>query len=744
MSDLERRLREALRAQGDRFEPDDLHVARARFVERARRRRRLAYLRTGGAVVAAILLAVLVIPGTLTEPDPIDLAGAGAEVVATIPVGGAPTTAAAAPGGSVWVANGEQVVQIDPDSNEVLGVVPLADSDEVAATNDHVWISTRNGIVHRIDPATGEVGAETAMPRPQRLDLAARGDSLWAVGTSDGHLYETGASEGTFDEIGEDAGDSATSPGAGFVFGQQFEGMPLTDVAVGDAGLWALFRSDDSSGILQIDPDDITGSEEPIPVEIGDNADLAVGLGAVWVATGTNGTVERVDPATGEVSASVHVGGSYTDIAVGDGLLWAVTGGGEAPLLYQITDGGDMVTEPLALEGDPVDVTVGAGAVWVSDQDAAEVLRIEPRAADTPPAPDVTPTEPDAGIDPSEVLYVFSRDGDLFAQLIDGDLRQLTATEELELQPTFDGEAIVFEKPISADVMAGTCAGERVVLGSCIEWTEIASFDLGSGNEGPLIPEPEGWSPALGPDGRLAWFRSTPDGGTQLVIGESSGEDHLPFDDRIALEISGVDGFPQDLHWSRAGEALYFTTRTDAARLYQVSLGTPEDRDVIEPYMLQPDGAPQGTQFAASTGADEDGIFVLAVCCGSGEADPWETAQLGRIDFTEGGARYEGLRDLDLPLSEYTDEVAEPGDWNPAGESFTLESIGTWGPVAHDQTWGEDVGMIDPGSGTPGAFLVSDAVRLWWFAGGEDGPFELIENRPEYHGVSVSLDRLGY
>lgn len=761
MRDIEQLLREALQRQGEDYEPNDPHGARAAFVERLRRRRRLLYLRTGGAVAAvALIAAVVLMPGPLTEPGPdVDLASVTPEVVATIPVGGAPSSSSPASDGAVWVATGEEVVAIDPDVNGVVMNARTAGrSDEVAAGDDHVWVATTEGHISMVSSQSGSVLARTSVPRAQPLDIAASGDSLWAVGINDGNLYETSASPEGFDDgaagaEGSDGGDESTEDDGLFIFEQNFLNMPLTDVAVGDAGLWVLFRDGDSAGVFLVDPEDITGGGTPIPVEAGNSSDLAVGLHAVWLATGDKGTVERIDPRTGEITASVEVGGRYTDLAVGEGVVWAVTGGDGPSRLYQIGADGEFIGEPLELEGDPVDVAVGAGAVWVADQEEGDVLRIEPQPRAEAPTrePTLTP-EPDAGINPNDVLYVFSRDGDLFAKLVDGEVRQLTDTEELELAPAFapGGEDIAFERAIPADQTVGECTGERIVLETCVERTDIALFNLETGRVGPLVADSAGWSPAVAPkNDRLAWFTWTDEGAPQIVIGETSGEDHLPFDRRTTYAISPETeiGRVDDLQWSRDGEALYFVRRWDGWTLNQVSLEGLEDGQVVDPFVLPAGGGPRSPQIVASAAADLEGIYVVALCCRTIQ-DPWETAELGRVSFTESGAQYEKLRDLGLPVADYTsvDPIMATGDRASAGlgERFNLESLGTWGPGPQGEAWGEDVGMIDPGTGGTGSFLVSDGENIWWFAGGEEGPFELIDDEGTYFGISGNPRRLGY
>ena len=50
---------------------------------------------------------------------------------------------------------------------------------------------------------------------------------------------------------------------------------------------------------------------------------MARGSGAVWVASWNDRAIVRVDPATGDVLATIPVGGEPHDVVARDGLVWA-------------------------------------------------------------------------------------------------------------------------------------------------------------------------------------------------------------------------------------------------------------------------------------------------------------------------------------------------------------------------------------------------------------------------------------
>ena len=64
-------------------------------------------------------------------------------------------------------------------------------------------------------------------------------------------------------------------------------------------------------------------------IDVGRGASgVAVGAGAVWVASAIDREVSRIDPATGEVVARIAVDGAPREIAVGAGGVWVTTDAG--------------------------------------------------------------------------------------------------------------------------------------------------------------------------------------------------------------------------------------------------------------------------------------------------------------------------------------------------------------------------------------------------------------------------------
>ena len=81
------------------------------------------------------------------------------------------------------------------------------------------------------------------------------------------------------------------------------------------------------------------------------------------------------------ITATVEVGEHPLGLAVGDGAIWAVTqpsdGGSE---MVRVDSGTNRVVARGPYEGDPIQITAGAGAVWGirAQDDSADLLRIDP------------------------------------------------------------------------------------------------------------------------------------------------------------------------------------------------------------------------------------------------------------------------------------------------------------------------------------------------------------------------------
>src|SRR6185503_13507892 len=104
---------------------------------------------------------------------------------------------------------------------------------------------------------------------------------------------------------------------------------------------------------------------------------IAAGAGAVWTLNQGDGSVSRVDPKTNKVVATIEVGvpGNGGDISVGEGSVWVTSF--EYPLSRIDPSTNTVVQQFHGKGGDAV--RAAPGALWLSNLEAGNVWRIDPR-----------------------------------------------------------------------------------------------------------------------------------------------------------------------------------------------------------------------------------------------------------------------------------------------------------------------------------------------------------------------------
>ena len=221
--------------------------------------------------------------------------------------------------GAVWAGKGDtkSLVRIDPASDRVLATIPVGvEPWYIVASDTAVWLSDwRTNTVVRVDPASNSVVATVA-------GLAAGPTGL------------------------------ALAPGALWVASSRANLLTKIDTA-----------TDHVAGTLATDP-------TPLPV--------AYAYGSVWVRNEFkegNGTVQRVDPTSGEVTATIPVGppagrDGLDSLAALDGGLWVA-----GLQLERIDPTTNRVVRRINHTCGAV--TAGAGALWTVDL-AYAVSRITP------------------------------------------------------------------------------------------------------------------------------------------------------------------------------------------------------------------------------------------------------------------------------------------------------------------------------------------------------------------------------
>jgi streptogramin lyase len=219
--------------------------------------------------------------------------------------------------GVVWTTiHRENLVTRTDAETGVTTLIEMPHACGLEATDDEVWITDPDdGLVHRLDPNTGDVVQTIDVPEAP-FTLSAVGDVLFATGEGDGGW------------------------------------LSVIDVATG-----AIEHNHTWPEITRLD-------------------DMASGFGAVWATGRGDPRLFELDPATGDVIATIDVGGKPSGIAAGEDALWITLLDGDLvrvdPIAGQIT--GAWTSEYTWLTS-PV---LAFGSLWMTSLDQNVVIRVDP------------------------------------------------------------------------------------------------------------------------------------------------------------------------------------------------------------------------------------------------------------------------------------------------------------------------------------------------------------------------------
>jgi peptide/nickel transport system substrate-binding protein len=264
------------------------------------------------------------------------------------------------------------VAQIDPVTNHVVRNIPVGNGPvAVVATTEAIWVANQfDDTVWRLNPVSGRPVAKIAV-----------GDAPSDLAVVDGSIWVTSSGSATAARI--DIGTNQVTGVFGIGNGAAAVG------GTGGAG-GAVWVANDLDGTVErIDPaTGVTRSVEPT----GDGpVDLVATGGDVWVTNQHGGTLTRLDGTTGHVSQRIDVGGAPHGVAMVGGRLWVSTGAGPAVThrggtLNVLTDGEDNGIDP-AMDYAAMMSLVYDGLVALRRTGGASGLTVVPDLATTIPRP---------------------------------------------------------------------------------------------------------------------------------------------------------------------------------------------------------------------------------------------------------------------------------------------------------------------------------------------------------------------
>jgi YVTN family beta-propeller protein len=265
------------------------------------------------------------------------------------------------------------------------------------AIDEAVWVSNKpRNSVARLDPAANRVGGTFTPGKQPCSGLAAGFGSLWVPNCGDQTIarvdLKTGAVSATI-PTGIANSEGSIVAGAESIWmltdgkGTLARFDPATNrvvaeinlasgsfgLAFGEGAVWATSTEHDT--VTRVDPNTNLVVET---IAVGKRPRfIATGAGAVWALNQGDGSVSRIDPKTNKVAATIDVGvpGPGGDIAVGEGSVWVTSF--EFPLSRIDPTSNTVVQQFFGKGGDAV--RVGLGSVWLSNIEAGNVWRIDPR-----------------------------------------------------------------------------------------------------------------------------------------------------------------------------------------------------------------------------------------------------------------------------------------------------------------------------------------------------------------------------
>jgi serine/threonine-protein kinase len=222
--------------------------------------------------------------------------------------------------GSVWVAVNQAdrlaVLEIGPELGELRNTIPLEQSrsgslsvlrESVVLTigDDALWALERGrGEVTRIDPETGAT-TRLAEGHGASSSIAVATDAIWLGGIN-----------------GVVKLDPLTGGELGSTFVSDVVDSTATSIAIGPGATW--FTANSRARLWLVPPAGNT-VEDSFPVGDGPTSVTVDPAGIVWVASGGDGTVSRLDPRSGFQEA-IELGSSSDGILTAFDLVWTSPG----------------------------------------------------------------------------------------------------------------------------------------------------------------------------------------------------------------------------------------------------------------------------------------------------------------------------------------------------------------------------------------------------------------------------------
>jgi hypothetical protein len=275
-------------------------------------------------------------------------------------------TGVAAGFGSVWVVAPQQILRVDSATGQIAAAIPFSGDvyGSVAVSPDAVWASGGGAEIVKLDPATNKISMTVSAGGNVHALLADEG-SIWA---------------------------STSSNGGQLVGFREADGTPIGRIQapVGPLQLSA-------GAILVLSPSPVVVNPKNLavkPLNIHLPGSAVADDGSFWsiapsTADATNNRVERIDPESGDVLASLEIprAGALSADSAG---IWVLSVPGSKsdevyipdpsqPAFVTLIDPGtnEPISDRISVDRTPAEISAANGTLWITHFDTGVLTKIE-------------------------------------------------------------------------------------------------------------------------------------------------------------------------------------------------------------------------------------------------------------------------------------------------------------------------------------------------------------------------------
>lgn len=252
--------------------------------------------------------------------------------------------------------------------------------DPIAAGTDALWVALnpaldqsggaaqtqKFGSLERVNLTSGAIERTLRIPGFVGPVMLPLGNVLWV--SHNGAPNRTGPGE--LDELDWNTGK---------LLGRLPFDRGIFDLAYGDRSLWVTVGASPAT-LVRVDPATMQPDGKPIVVAPGRALGSTFGSKAVWETGFDDGSLARVDPATGHIDR-VKLGGAAVGVIVSGGSVWVAVY--DRRTVIRVDPRTLRVLHTTTVGNNPAYFAAARGLIWVVNQGDGTITRIDARTGET-------------------------------------------------------------------------------------------------------------------------------------------------------------------------------------------------------------------------------------------------------------------------------------------------------------------------------------------------------------------------